>query len=73
LIICGGFSPCPPFVWWTSVNLKTAVVNKIEKGKIRKREKKNKKSRKYGFLTVFLKNGVVGSSKKGGFIGLLRF
>jgi hypothetical protein len=50
-------------------DLKTAVVNKIEKGKI----KKEKKSRKHGFLKDFLENGMVGGGKKGDFIGLIGF
>jgi hypothetical protein len=36
-------------------------------------QKKGKKLRNKGFLTVFLKNGVVGGSKKGNFIRLMRF
>jgi hypothetical protein len=35
--------------------------------------KKRKKLRNKRFLAVFLKNGVVGGSKKGDFIGLMRF
>jgi hypothetical protein len=35
--------------------------------------KKDKKSRKQGFLREILKNGVVGDSKNGDFIGLIRF
>jgi hypothetical protein len=44
---------------------------------LKKGRKKDKKSRKIGgnkgVLTVFLKNGVVGGSKKRDFIGLIRF
>jgi hypothetical protein len=39
----------------------------------KKEEKKRKKLRNRGFLTVFLKNGVVDGSKKRDFIGLIRF
>ena len=39
-----------------------------------KEEKKKLENRgKYGFLREILKNGVVGGSKKGDFIGLIRF
>jgi len=37
------------------------------------RRKKDKKSRKQGFLREILKNVVVGGSKKCGFIGLICF
>jgi hypothetical protein len=51
-----------------------ATEAKINKIKIKeKRRKKDKKSRNKGFLTEILKNGVVGGSKKGDFIGLIRF
>jgi hypothetical protein len=43
------------------------------KAKGKKEQKKGKKLRNRGFLTVFLKNGVVGGSKKVDFIGLIRF
>jgi len=50
-----------------------ATEAKIDKIKIKKGRKKDKKSRKQGFLTEILKNGVVGGSKNGDFIGLICF
>jgi hypothetical protein len=49
---------------------KRAQEHKV-KGK--REQKKRKKLRNRGFLRDFLKNGVVGDSKNGDFIGLLRF
>jgi len=46
---------------------------KSKKAKGKREQKKRKKLGNKGFLTVFLKNGVVGGSKKCDFIGLLRF
>jgi len=48
----------------------SAAAAKIDKIKIKKRRKKDKKSRKQGFLGEILKNGVVGDSEKGDYIGL---
>jgi hypothetical protein len=45
---------------------------KSKKAKGKKEQKKRKKLGNKGFLTVFLKNGVVGDSKNSDFIGLLR-
>jgi hypothetical protein len=45
----------------------------ITKNGKKKGTKKDKKSRKHGFLREILKNGVVSGSKKGDFIGLIRF
>jgi hypothetical protein len=39
----------------------------------KKGEKKDKKSRKQGFLREILKNGAAGDSKRSDFTGLLRF
>ena len=46
---------------------------KSKRAKGKREQKKRKKLRNKGFLTVFLKNGVAGGSKKRDFIGLLRF
>jgi hypothetical protein len=45
----------------------------ITENRRKKRGKKIKNQENEGFLRDFLKNGVVGNTKNGDFIGLLRF
>jgi len=64
---------CPSVRQVSIVDLETAAEAKIDKIKIKKGRKKDKKSRKQGFLREILRNGVVGDSNKCDFIGLICF